>query len=110
MDKAMDKVRVAIIGSGNIGTDLMIKLLRREGVLQMAVMVGVDPESDGLARARRMGVATTHEGLDGLREARVRGHRRRVLGALPARARARCPGAPRARRARLAPHTRAHRA
>ena len=67
MNSAMDKVRVAIIGSGNIGTALMIKLLRREGVLQMAVMVGVDPESDGLARARRMGVATTHEGLDGLR-------------------------------------------
>ena len=63
----MSKVKVAIIGSGNIGTDLMIKLLRREGVLQMAAMVGVDPESDGLARAKRMGVATTHEGLDGLR-------------------------------------------
>ena len=63
----MDKVKVAIIGSGNIGTDLMIKLLRRNGPLAMAAMVGVDPDSDGLARAGRMGVAATHEGLDGLR-------------------------------------------
>ncbi|MCW5579902.1 MAG: acetaldehyde dehydrogenase (acetylating) [Luteimonas sp.] len=63
----MGKTRVAIIGSGNIGTDLMIKLLRRDGRLEMAALVGVDPESDGLARARRLGVATTHDGLDGLR-------------------------------------------
>ncbi len=63
----MSKTKVAIIGSGNIGTDLMIKLLRHGRQLEMAVMVGVDPESDGLARARRMGVATTHEGLEGLR-------------------------------------------
>ena len=61
------KTKVAIIGSGNIGTDLMIKLLRHGKHLEMSVMVGVDPESDGLSRARRMGVATTHEGLDGLR-------------------------------------------
>ena len=63
----MDKTKVAIIGSGNIGTDLMIKLLRHGRHLQMAAMVGVDPDSDGLARARRLGVATTHDGLDGLR-------------------------------------------
>ncbi len=63
----MSKRKVAVIGSGNIGTDLMIKLLRHGRHLEMAVMVGVDPESDGLARARRLGVATTHEGLDGLR-------------------------------------------
>ena len=62
----MDKVKVAVIGSGNIGTDLMIKILRTSDQLEMAVMVGIDPESDGLARARRMGVATTHEGVDGL--------------------------------------------
>jgi len=60
------KTKVAIIGSGNIGTDLMIKVLRLSDVLEMGVMVGIDPESDGLARARRMGVATTHEGIDGL--------------------------------------------
>src|SRR5690606_17844943 len=59
-------IRVAILGSGNIGTDLMIKILRHGEELEMAALVGVDPASDGLARARRMGVATTHDGLDGL--------------------------------------------
>jgi acetaldehyde dehydrogenase len=62
----MGKTRVAIIGSGNIGTDLMIKVMRLSTVLEMGVMVGIDPNSDGLARAARMGVATTHEGIDGL--------------------------------------------
>ncbi|PWC53508.1 acetaldehyde dehydrogenase (acetylating) [Azospirillum sp. TSO22-1] len=60
------KVKVAILGSGNIGTDLMIKVMRQSRHLEMGVLVGVDPDSDGLARARRMGVATTHEGLEGL--------------------------------------------
>lgn len=62
----MQKTKVAIIGSGNIGTDLMIKILRTSDILEMSVMVGIDPESDGLARAKRMGVATTHEGITGL--------------------------------------------
>ena len=61
-----NKINVAIIGSGNIGTDLMIKVLRTSSILNMSVMVGIDPASDGLARAQRMGVATTHEGGDGL--------------------------------------------
>lgn len=60
------KLKVAIIGSGNIGTDLMIKVMRNAKHLEMAVMVGIDPASDGLARAQRMGVATTHEGVEGL--------------------------------------------
>ena len=62
----MSKTKVAIIGSGNIGTDLMIKVMRLSEVLEMGVMVGIDPASDGLARAARMGVATTHKGIDGL--------------------------------------------
>ncbi|NUT85071.1 acetaldehyde dehydrogenase (acetylating) [Pseudomonas corrugata] len=60
------KKKVAIIGSGNIGTDLMIKILRHGKQLQMAVMVGIDAGSDGLERARRLGVATTPEGVEGL--------------------------------------------
>ncbi|MEU3225642.1 acetaldehyde dehydrogenase (acetylating) [Streptomyces sp. NPDC006976] len=58
--------KVAVIGSGNIGTDLMIKVLRLSGTLEIAAMAGIDPASDGLARARRLKVATTHEGVDGL--------------------------------------------
>ncbi len=50
----------------NIGTDLMIKILRTAEHIEMGVMVGIDPESDGLARAKRMGVATTAEGVEGL--------------------------------------------
>ncbi|MCW2723833.1 MAG: Acetaldehyde dehydrogenase [Frankiales bacterium] len=60
------KTRVAVIGSGNIGTDLMIKILRMSQTLEMAAMVGIDAASDGLARARRMHVATTADGIDGL--------------------------------------------
>lgn len=62
------KAKAAIIGSGNIGTDLMIKIMRKSNVLEMGAMVGIDPASDGLARAARLGVATTHEGIDGLQK------------------------------------------
>ncbi|HVI50086.1 MAG TPA: acetaldehyde dehydrogenase (acetylating) [Candidatus Sulfotelmatobacter sp.] len=62
----MSKTKVAILGSGNIGTDLMIKIMRNSKHLEMGVMVGVDAASDGLARAQRLNVATTHEGIDGL--------------------------------------------
>ena len=64
----MEKTKVAIIGSGNIGTDLMIKVIRTSEVLEMSVLVGIDPESDGLARAKRMGIKTCHEGIKGLVE------------------------------------------
>jgi acetaldehyde dehydrogenase len=62
----MTKTKVAIIGSGNIGTDLMIKIMRLSGTLQMAAMAGIDPNSDGLKRAARLGMATTAGGIDGL--------------------------------------------
>jgi acetaldehyde dehydrogenase len=62
----MSKTKVAIIGSGNIGTDLMIKIMRLSKVLEIAALVGVDPDSDGLKRAARLGVAITAGGIDGL--------------------------------------------
>ena len=62
------KIKVAIIGPGNIGTDLMIKILRHGQHLEMGAMVGIDASSDGLARAARLGVATTHAGVEGLAE------------------------------------------
>jgi len=61
-----NKMKAAIIGSGNIGTDLMIKIMRTSQVLEMAAFVGIDPESDGLKRAARLGIATTADGIDGL--------------------------------------------
>ena len=61
-----DKLKVAIIGPGNIGTDLMIKVMRHARHLEMGAMVGVDPASDGLARASRLGIPTTSDGIDGL--------------------------------------------
>jgi acetaldehyde dehydrogenase len=60
------RTKVAIIGSGNIGTDLMIKVLRVSQHLEMGALVGIDPASDGLARAVRMGVPVTSDGVDGL--------------------------------------------
>jgi acetaldehyde dehydrogenase len=61
-----DRAAVAIIGSGNIGTDLMVKILRHARHLRMGLMVGIDPASDGLKRAAGMGVDTVSDGIDGL--------------------------------------------
>ena len=65
------KIKAAIIGSGNIGTDLMIKIMRYSELLEIVAFVGIDPESDGLKRAERLGVATTAEGIDGLQKLAV---------------------------------------
>ncbi|MCB5411296.1 acetaldehyde dehydrogenase (acetylating) [Pseudogemmobacter faecipullorum] len=61
----MTRRKVAIIGSGNIGTDLMIKVMRLSKVLEMGAMIGIDPESDGLARAKRLGVPVSATGVEG---------------------------------------------
>ncbi len=62
----MEKTKVAIIGPGNIGTDLMVKIKRLSKELELVAMAGIDPDSDGLKRAAKWGVSTTHEGVTGL--------------------------------------------
>ena len=58
-----DTVKVAILGSGNIGSDLMFKLLKQPGHMELALLAGIDPASDGLTRARDLGIATSAEGI-----------------------------------------------
>ena len=58
-----EKVKVAIVGSGNIGTDLMYKLLKEPGHMELAMVAGIEPESEGLKRAREEGISATHEGI-----------------------------------------------
>jgi acetaldehyde dehydrogenase len=80
------KIRCAIIGSGNIGTDLMMKILRSGQELDLVALVGIDPASDGLARARRLDVPTTPAGVAGLRAMAGFGDIRIVFDATSARA------------------------
>jgi acetaldehyde dehydrogenase len=61
---ATEKIKVAILGSGNIGSDLMVKLLRQPGHMELALMSGVVPESEGLARARSLGINTSDHGVE----------------------------------------------
>jgi acetaldehyde dehydrogenase len=62
------RVKAAIIGSGNIGTDLMMKMIKYPQNMELAAVVGIDPSSEGLAMARAHGIATTHEGIEGLKK------------------------------------------
>ncbi|MFZ9885890.1 MAG: acetaldehyde dehydrogenase (acetylating) [Myxococcota bacterium] len=62
----MQRQLAAILGSGNIGTDLLVKMQERSLVLEPLLLVGIDPDSDGLRRAERRGVATTSAGIEGL--------------------------------------------
>ena len=63
----MARVKAAIIGSGNIGTDLMMTMIKYPQNMELAAVVGIDPASEGLAMARSHGIATTHEGIEGLK-------------------------------------------
>ena len=67
----MTKMKAAIIGSGNIGTDLMMKMIRYPQNMELVAVVGIDPASEGLAMAREHGIATTHDGIDGLKAMEV---------------------------------------
>ena len=60
----LTKVKVAILGSGNIGSDLMVKLGRSD-ILELTAVIGIDPDSDGLRRARELGYAAVDSGIDG---------------------------------------------
>lgn len=64
----MARVKAAIIGSGNIGTDLMMKMIKYPQNMELAAVVGIDAASEGLAMARQHGIATTHEGIEGLKK------------------------------------------
>jgi acetaldehyde dehydrogenase len=65
---AQEKVKVAILGSGNIGSDLMVKLLRQPGHMELVMVAGIDPVSKGLAQARSEGIAVSYHGVDGILE------------------------------------------
>ena len=64
-------IKCAIIGSGNIGTDLMIKIAESSDVLEVGAVIGIDPDSEGLAMARKRGFATSHEGIEGAQKLNI---------------------------------------
>ena len=66
--KSMTKIKVGILGSGNIGTDLMYKILKNDGNMELALLAGIDAGSEGLTRARDLGVGTSHHGIDAILE------------------------------------------
>jgi acetaldehyde dehydrogenase len=69
MDNTLnDKVKVAILGSGNIGSDLMFKILREPGHMELALLSGIEPQSEGLARARSLGIPASQEGIQPILE------------------------------------------
>ncbi|MBT4617522.1 MAG: acetaldehyde dehydrogenase (acetylating), partial [Gammaproteobacteria bacterium] len=64
----MTKIGCAILGSGNIGTDLMIKIQETSKILDLKIVIGLEETSEGLAMARARGIATTHEGIEVARQ------------------------------------------
>jgi acetaldehyde dehydrogenase len=62
-DPSKRKVKVAILGSGNIGSDLMFKILREPGTMELALLAGIEPQSEGLSRARSLGINASHDGI-----------------------------------------------
>ena len=67
MTESRPQVGCAILGSGNIGTDLMIKILMTSENLELRLLIGIEADSEGLAMAREHAIATCHEGIDGAR-------------------------------------------
>lgn len=64
----MAKIKVGILGSGNIGTDLMYKILKNNGDMELSLVAGIIPDSEGLIRARNMGIRTSHDGIAAILE------------------------------------------
>lgn len=64
VEATQQKVKVAVLGSGNIGSDLMYKLLKQPGSMDLALLAGIEENSEGLKRAKAEGIETTHHGIE----------------------------------------------